>query len=93
MTVTELDRALRQLRLSGIADVDAITLSMAKLGGKDIALTTATLAILVAVATNTLAKAALTAWTGGARIGLLVGWISAAAVAAGLAVVLWWPQA
>ena len=79
--------------LSGIADVDAITLSMAKLGGKDIALTTATLAILVAVATNPLAKAALTAWTGGARIGLLVGWISAAAVAAGLAVVLWWPQA
>ncbi|HEV2574232.1 MAG TPA: DUF4010 domain-containing protein [Beijerinckiaceae bacterium] len=78
--------------LSGIADVDAITLSMAKLGGKDIALTTASLAILVAVATNTLSKAALTAWTGGARIGLLVGWISAAAVAAGVAVVLWWPQ-
>ncbi|MDT2020827.1 MgtC/SapB family protein [Methylocella sp. CPCC 101449] len=79
--------------LSGIADVDAITLSMAKLGGKDIALTTASLAILVAVATNTLSKAALTAWTGGARIGLLVGWISAAAVAAGVAAVLWWPQA
>lgn len=78
--------------LSGIADVDAITLSMAKLGGKDIALTTASLAILVAVATNTLSKAALTAWTGGARIGLLVGWISAAAVAAGVAMVLWWPQ-
>ncbi|MDH7798337.1 MULTISPECIES: MgtC/SapB family protein [unclassified Beijerinckia] len=79
--------------LSGIADVDAITLSMAKLGGKDLTLNIASVAILVAVATNTLSKAVLSAWTGGARIGLLVGWISAVAVVGGLAVAFWWPQA
>lgn len=56
--------------ISGLADVDAITLSMAKTGGTD---TTAgpALAILTAVGVNTLAKTSYAAYVGGARIGTL----------------------
>lgn len=56
--------------ISGLADVDAITLSMAKTAGTD---TTAgpALAILTAVAVNTLAKTGYAAYVGGARIGML----------------------
>lgn len=68
--------------LSGIADVDAITLSMAQAGGRDIALNTAGLAILIAVLVNTAAKAVLAWWEGGRAVGLRVSVVNGAAVAA-----------
>ncbi|WP_119274227.1 MgtC/SapB family protein [Taklimakanibacter deserti] len=57
--------------ISGLADVDAITLSMAKTAGSD---TTAGpgLAILTAVGVNTIAKTGYAAYVGGNRIGLIV---------------------
>ena len=78
--------------LSGIADVDALTLSMARLGGKDIGLDTASLAILIAVAVNTISKAVMAASAGGRKVGLLVGGISAVALAGGAAAAIWWPS-
>lgn len=78
--------------LSGIADVDALTLSMARLGGKDIGLDTASLAILIAAGVNTISKAVLAASTGGRKVGLLVGSVSAVALAGGAAAVIWWPS-
>lgn len=78
--------------LSGIADVDALTLSMARLGGRDIGLDTASLAILIAVAVNTVSKAVMAASAGGRKVGLLVGGISAIALAGGAAAAIWWPS-
>jgi uncharacterized membrane protein (DUF4010 family) len=70
--------------ISGLADVDAITLSMAKTAGAGTT-TGPALAILTAVAVNTLAKTGYAAYVGGARIGLIaaagavVGFAAAAA--------------
>jgi uncharacterized membrane protein (DUF4010 family) len=72
--------------VSGVADVDAVTLSMARLGGKDVDQQVAVWAILLAVAVNTASKAVLAGWTGGRRIGVLVGTASAIAIACGAAV-------
>ncbi len=55
--------------LSGLADVDALTLSAARL---DVPLTVASDAILIAIAVNTLAKTAYAGYAGGARIGGLL---------------------
>jgi uncharacterized membrane protein (DUF4010 family) len=56
--------------ISGLADVDALTLSAARL---DVPLTIAADAILIAIAVNTLAKTAYAGFAGGARIfGLLL---------------------
>lgn len=57
--------------ISGLADVDAITLSMAKTAGTDQTAGPA-LAILTAVGVNTIAKTAYAAYVGGSRIGLIV---------------------
>jgi uncharacterized membrane protein (DUF4010 family) len=57
--------------ISGLADVDAITLSMAKTAGAD-ATTGPALAILTAVGVNTVAKTGYAAYVGGSRIGLIV---------------------
>jgi uncharacterized membrane protein (DUF4010 family) len=69
--------------VSGLADVDAITLSMARLSGQGTAVTTATIAILIVVASNTACKIALGWSVGGTRIGLPLAFAGAAAVAAG----------
>lgn len=45
--------------LSGIGDVDAIALSMARLGSGDVALATAAVAVAIAVVANSVAKAGL----------------------------------
>ena len=75
--------------VSGIADVDAITISMANLGGQQIAMNVAVLAIALAVGVNTLSKVAMAAYVGGARIGRDVGIGSVLAlVAAGAAMLL-----
>ncbi|MDB5538805.1 MAG: rane protein [Devosia sp.] len=71
--------------VSGIADVDAVTVSMARQGG-GIGLAVATLAIAIAVGVNTVSKTVIAATTGGRAIGLYVGAASAVGlVAAGIA--------
>ncbi|MDX2158226.1 MAG: MgtC/SapB family protein [Hyphomicrobiaceae bacterium] len=56
--------------LSGIADVDAITLSMTRLAGNGLSLDVAAVAVLIVVAVNSLAKAALAWVVGGRQLGL-----------------------
>lgn len=70
--------------ISGLADVDAISLSMARLGQLEIGPGPAARAILLAVAVNTVSKAALGWMTGGARMGPRLSLVSALAAAAGL---------
>lgn len=53
--------------VSGLADVDPVTLSMAKMAGHGVEFTYAAIVILTAVAANTLAKCALATAFGGAR--------------------------
>jgi uncharacterized membrane protein (DUF4010 family) len=72
--------------VSGIADVDALTLSMARLAGAEITARTAVGAILVGAGVNTLVKAAMATSIGGARLGRPVAIASAAAIGAGAAV-------
>ena len=74
--------ALLVAAVSGIADADAVTISMTRLAGAGVTPETAAQAILIAVAVNTVSKAALAAWVGGKEIGLRVGVVSAAALAA-----------
>lgn len=74
--------------LSGIADVDAIVISMARMATGAIDLPLAAQAILLAAAVNTLVKAVLAASTGGRGLGLHVGLVSLLAVAAGAAAML-----
>lgn len=75
--------------LSGVADVDALTISMARLGGGDLDLIIAARAIMLAVSVNTISKAMIAGWTGGRDIGMLVGAISGLALATGLAATTW----
>jgi len=53
--------------LGGITDVDAVTLSTAKLAREGVAITVAAIAITIAVGVNTLVKIALAA-TGGTAL-------------------------
>ncbi len=78
--------------ISGIADVDALSLSMSRMAGGEVMPAAAATAILIAVATNTLAKAAMTFWVGGRRIGLAVSAASGIAVLALLAARMLGPQ-
>jgi uncharacterized membrane protein (DUF4010 family) len=71
--------------VSGLADVDAITLSMARLGRTDLSAQTAALAILLALGVNSASKAVLATMAGGRAIGALVTTGTALAIAAGLA--------
>ncbi|MFO7762257.1 MAG: MgtC/SapB family protein [Wenzhouxiangellaceae bacterium] len=73
---------------SGIADVDAITLSLARMGGEDLTATTAVLGIVIAASVNSLVKAGMAGVIGGRKLGLAAGIPLGIAVAAGLAVVL-----
>ncbi|MBB5055284.1 uncharacterized membrane protein (DUF4010 family) [Afipia massiliensis] len=75
--------------LSGVADVDAVTISMARLGGGYLELNTAARAIIIAVCINTISKAAISGWAGGRDTGILVGGISVVAIVAGLAATTW----
>jgi uncharacterized membrane protein (DUF4010 family) len=70
--------------LSGIADVDAITLTMSRLGGRELALETAAAAILLAAAVNTLVKAGLGWFAGGAGPGAKLAVASLVAIALGV---------
>ena len=68
--------------LSGIADVDAITLSMARVAGTALAPQEAATAIIIAICTNTAAKAVMAAVIAGRRVAIVVGVMSAVAIAA-----------
>ncbi len=74
--------------LSGVADVDALTLSVSGLVDRDLARSAAVLAVSLAVGSNTLSKAAIATVVGGRRHGLLIGGASLAAVAIGAMVVV-----
>jgi len=71
--------------LSGIADVDAITLSFARLSQNALPLTAAAVGIGLAVATNTVVKTGMVFALGTAKAGWLVAAAGAAAIAAGTA--------
>lgn len=73
---------------SGIADVDAITLSLARMGGEDLAVITATLGIVIAASVNSVVKAGMAGVIGGRKLGVQVGVPMGVAVAAGLGVAL-----
>jgi uncharacterized membrane protein (DUF4010 family) len=73
--------------LAGLADVDAITLSMTRLaGGPDAGI--AAIAILVAVGVNSASKSALALTVRGGRYGLAYAGVTAAAIAAGALVAM-----
>jgi uncharacterized membrane protein (DUF4010 family) len=69
--------------ISGVADVDALTISMARLGG--VVVETAVFAILIAVSVNTIVKVGMAVWAGNPRIGTYVGIVSLVAIGAGAA--------
>ncbi|MDY0884646.1 MgtC/SapB family protein [Dongia soli] len=77
--------------ISGVVDVDALTLSMARISGRggsdaaggtggQISAEAAIIAILLAAGVNTVAKAAMAAGIGGKRLGLYVGGANAIAL-------------
>jgi uncharacterized membrane protein (DUF4010 family) len=70
--------------VSGIADVDAITLTMSRLGAGEMASNTAAAAILLAAAVNTVAKVGLGWFAGGAGPGLRLAVGAALAIALGV---------
>ncbi len=69
--------------VSGIADVDALTLSMARLGKGEIGIDVAANAILVVVAVNTTAKAVLAGIAGGRDAAAVMAAAAALAIGAG----------
>lgn len=74
--------------ISGVADLNAITLSVARLSQGELSLSVAVIAIVVAAAMNGLIKTALSGVVGGAAMGLRVGVPLVASSIAGL-VVAW----
>jgi uncharacterized membrane protein (DUF4010 family) len=73
---------------AGVADVDAMTISMSRLALGRITPELAAQAIALAVYVNTLSKAVMAASAGGRRIGLYVGAASLLGVGAGVATLL-----
>ncbi len=73
---------------SGLADVDAITLSLANMASEDLATSAAALAILIAAFVNATVKAGLATGIGGLRLGSRVGASTLLVVVTGLAT--WW---
>jgi uncharacterized membrane protein (DUF4010 family) len=69
--------------LSGLADVDAITLALARLQDPPIHITVAANGILIAATVNTLIKSAIAGWTGGSDIGWRTLMTSTGAILAG----------
>ena len=75
---------------SGIADVDAITLSLARMSQDDVILRIAVFGIVMAAATNSLFKGGMAAFIGGREIGLRVGLpLLGAAIGGVMAAWLW----
>jgi uncharacterized membrane protein (DUF4010 family) len=68
--------------VSGLADVDALTLSMTRLSPASVSATTAALAIAIAAGVNTVVKAAMATTAGTVRMGVIMGAASAAGLTA-----------
>lgn len=77
--------------ISGVADLNAITLSVARMSQDELAAATAIVAIVLAAATNGLVKTAASAFIGGPAMGLRVGLPLVAASAAGMGIAWWAP--
>jgi len=58
---------------SGIADVDAITLSLTRMSNDSLAMNAAVIGIVIAAATNNLVKSGMAGFIGNRRMGQLVG--------------------
>lgn len=71
---------------SGVTDVDAITLSLARMSLADVTLPVAVLGIVIGAAANTLAKGAMAAGVGGRAVGIRVGVVLFASAVTGLVV-------
>jgi uncharacterized membrane protein (DUF4010 family) len=70
---------------SGLADVDALTLSMARLAPGGLSLATAAIAIGIAAAVNTAVKAGIAVIAGTPRMGIIVAAVSVIGIAAAAA--------
>jgi uncharacterized membrane protein (DUF4010 family) len=77
--------------VSGLADVDAISLSMARHGAQEIGWTAASLTVLIAVLSNTATKVGIAWALGGAAIGLRLAVASILALGAGAAALAFVP--
>jgi len=75
---------------SGIADVDAITLSLARMSGEGLGLATAAIGVVIAGSVNSLVKGAMAGVIGGRGMGLRVALPLAAAAGAGLVAAWLW---
>ena len=73
---------------SGITDVDALTISVSRLIDQDLSLVDGVVAIFIAASINTIVKAGISLFAGNVSLGLRVGWIYLATIAAG-ALSLW----
>lgn len=69
---------------SGIADVDAITLSLSRMAADDLAVNVASMGVVVAAAANSLIKGSIAAIIGGRRMAARVGLPLLSGAAAGL---------
>jgi len=85
------DSAVWLAAAAGLADVDAITLSMARLAGGSVPVDTAVLAILVVACANSLSKSVMAAIAGSQAFAARFGATMAVSVA--VAVMLWWISA
>jgi uncharacterized membrane protein (DUF4010 family) len=75
--------------VSGITDVDAITLSLARMSGNDVALSVASVGLVIAAVSNSLTKGIIATAIGGPTIALRVGLPLLVSGAVGLLTV-WW---
>lgn len=75
---------------SGIADVDAITLSLARMTQDDLICSTAVTGIVIAAAVNSLFKGGMAAFVGGGKVGLRVGLPLLGSAIGGLLCVWFW---
>ncbi len=74
--------------VSGIADVDAITLSLARQAGAQIEMAVATQAIVIATITNTLVKSGFALFIGGRALGYRVGGVALVTALVGVTIAL-----
>ncbi len=77
--------------ISGLLDVDPITLSMAKLAGTGVTAAVAVSTILIAAAANGLAKSVLALIFGGPKLGMMLSLSALAAFGAGAAAHAYFP--
>ncbi|NNE40735.1 MAG: MgtC/SapB family protein [Marinicaulis sp.] len=73
---------------SGLADVDAITLTLSRFAAEGLSVEVASIGILLAAVTNTFVKVALAAFAGGSSLRPAFLSLSAAIIAAGLSAVI-----